>query len=136
MGLLVVVLVLGFTCVRLSDWQFHRFQERKDSNTVQRANLGAAPAPVGSLLSTTVDPTAATEWRPVTATGHFDAAHQLAVLYRTRNGNPGIDVVTPFVTGSGTAVLVDRGWMPSVANGNTALELLAPGFSGPVTLTG
>ncbi len=135
MGLLAVVVVLGFTCVRLSDWQFHRYYERKDSNTLVRDNLAAPPVRLGSLLTSTSEPSSDHEWRSVTATGHYDAAHQLAVLYRTKNGAPGIDVVTPFVTDAGTAVLVDRGWLPSPANGNLRQALPAPA-SGPVTMTG
>ena len=47
----LVVIVLGYTCVRLSQWQFHRYAERKDANSVIRTNLAAGPVPVDSLLS-------------------------------------------------------------------------------------
>lgn len=134
-GLLVVVVVLGLTCVRLSDWQFHRYQERRDSNSVQRANLGTDAIPVSSMLRTTVEPGADVEWRTVSATGRYDAEHQIAVLYRTRGGAPGVDVVTPFVTHSGAAVLVDRGWVSGPANGNLAQQLPPPA-AGQVTIEG
>jgi cytochrome oxidase assembly protein ShyY1 len=134
-GLLVVVVALGLTCARLSEWQFHRYQERKDSNTLQRSNLSAEPAPVSSVLSTTQEPGGDVEWRTVTATGHYDERHQIAVLYRTRGGAPGVDVVTPLVTDTGTAVLVDRGWISSPANGNVDQALPAP-VSGRVTILG
>lgn len=135
LALLLVVVVLGYTCVRLSQWQFHRYAERKDANSVIRTNLAADSVSVDSLLSTRAEPSSAVEWRSVRATGRYDAAHQIAVLYRTKDGRPGVDVVTPFVTGDGTAVLVDRGWVPSQANGNTTQRLPAPA-DGPVTLTG
>ncbi len=134
-GLLIVVVLLGFTCVKLSEWQFHRYQERRDSNTVERSNLAAEPAPVSALLSTTREPGSDLEWRRVTATGRYDARHQLAVLYRTRNGAPGVDVVTPFVTDRGTAVLVDRGWVSSPANGNIDQSLPEP-VAGRATISG
>jgi cytochrome oxidase assembly protein ShyY1 len=134
-GLFLVVVVLGVACVILSRWQFHRYQERKDTNSVVRTNLAASPVPVGSLLSTSTEPGSDVEWRSVTATGHYDAAHQIAVLYRARDGRPGIDVVTPLVTGAGPAVLVDRGWLPATANGNTRQHLPAPA-AGTVTLSG
>lgn len=134
-GLLLVVGVLGFACVRLSDWQFHRYQERHDTNQVVKDNLAAAPVPLASVLSTSADPTTDAEWRTVSATGHYDATRQLAVLYRTVNGSPGVDVVTPFVTSAGTAVLVDRGWMPTTGNGNLTIKLPQPA-AGPVTLSG
>jgi len=135
LGLLVVVVLLGLTCVRLSEWQFHRYQERKDSNALVRGNLAAEPAAVGDLMSTTGEPSSTAEWRTVTAHGHYDAARQLAVLYRTRQGSPGVDVVTPFVTDAGPAVLVDRGWVPAPSNGNITQTLPSPA-RGPVTLSG
>ncbi len=135
LSLLLVVVVLGFTCVRLSQWQFDRYQQRRDANALERANLAAAPVPLDKLLSTTTEPSSEVEWRTVTATGHYDAAHQVAVLYRTRQGSPGVDVVTPFVTDGGRAVLVDRGWVPAPSNGNIAQQLPPPA-GGPVTLSG
>lgn len=135
LGLLLVVVLLGFTCVRLSSWQFDRYQQRKDSNDLVRANLAAAPAPLRDLMSQPTEPSSEIEWRTVTASGSYDAAHQLAVLYRTREGSPGVDVVTPFVPDEGPAVLVDRGWVPAPANGNIAQTLPAPA-KGRVTLSG
>jgi cytochrome oxidase assembly protein ShyY1 len=134
-GLLIVVVVLGFTCVRLSEWQFHRYQERKDSNSQVRANLAAPAVPASAVMRTATGPGPDLEWRTVTATGHYDADHQIAVLYRTHNGAPGVDVVTPFVTAGGAAVLVDRGWVPTPANGNQTQDLPPP-VSGTATISG
>jgi cytochrome oxidase assembly protein ShyY1 len=135
LGLLLVVVVLGYTCVRLSEWQFHRYQERKDGNQLVRTNLAIPAAPIGPVLSTRGEPSSDDEWRLVRATGRYDAAHQIAVLYRTRGGRPGVEVLTPFRTSGGPAVLVDRGWIPTVGNGNTTQKLPAPA-TGTVTLTG
>lgn len=135
LGLLAVVIVLGFACVKLSEWQFHRYQERHDDNAVVRTAIAAPAVPVAQLLSRTAEPSSDTEYRTVTATGRYDADHQVAVLYRTRDGAPGIDVLTPLITRSGTAVLVDRGWMHSAANGNQ-VQQLPPPAAGTVTVTG
>lgn len=134
-GLFVVVVVLGYTCVRLSEWQFSRYRERHDSNSQVRTNIAAPPAPIASLLNRTTEPDTALEWRRVVTSGHYDASHQIAILYRTRSGNPGVNVVTPLVTSNGTAVLVDRGWIPTAANGNIDQHLPAP-TPGTVTVTG
>ena len=42
------------------------------------------------------------------------------VRYRTRDGRLGVDVVVPLVTPSGTALLVDRGWVETEPAGRTA----------------
>jgi len=56
---------------------------------------------------------AAWRYRPVVATGSFDAAHQILLDNRIHAGRPGYDVVTPLVLADGRAVLVDRGWVPA-----------------------
>jgi cytochrome oxidase assembly protein ShyY1 len=53
----------------------------------------------------------------------------------TRDGAPGVDVVTPLVLPDGTAVLVDRGWMPTDNTGARPDSIAAPP-SGAVTVTG
>jgi cytochrome oxidase assembly protein ShyY1 len=134
-ALFLVVIALGYTCTRLSEWQFHRYRERHDSNQIVRTNLGAKAEPVERLLNPRTEPTEQQQWRLVTARGHWDAAHQIAILYRTRSGNPGVNVVTPLVTSPGHAVLVDRGWIATAANGNETGHLPAPA-SGLVSISG
>lgn len=126
LGLLLAVLVVSVTCYELGRWQFHRYAERHDRNAVTKANLAAEPAPLVDLMSTDAPPSSTDEWRRVEVTGSYDADRQLAVLYRTRSGAPGIDVVTPLVTSSGAAVLVDRGWQQTAGNGNQVNDLPAP----------
>jgi len=135
LGLLLAVLVVSFSCYELGRWQFHRYAERHDSNARTSANLRAEPAPLDALMSTTAPPADSDQWRRVEVSGSYDADHQIAVLYRTRSGAPGIDVVTPLVTASGAAVLVDRGWLQTAGNGNQANALPAPPGS-TVTVTG
>lgn len=134
-GLLLLVVVLGITCVKLSQWQFHRYAERKASNTLVRDNLAAPIVPVSRLMSTHAEPSSEVEWRRVQATGHYDSAHQIALLYRTRGPSPGVDVLTPFITGSGAAVLIDRGWIPATGSGNVTPKMPSPA-SGTVTIRG
>ncbi|MGH3471975.1 MAG: SURF1 family cytochrome oxidase biogenesis protein [Nocardioidaceae bacterium] len=135
LGLLLVVIVLGVTCVELSKWQFHRYYERADSNQVTHNNLKAVPLPVDRVLSTRTEPGSNNEWRTITASGRYDPFRRVFVLYRTRGGQNGVDVVVPFVTASGTAVLVDRGWVRSGSNGNDLPAAPAPP-AGTIQITG
>lgn len=58
--------------------------------------------------------TAAARYRRVVLAGRFDYDHELVVSGRTRQGSPGVDLVTPMrVTGTDTAILVNRGWVYS-----------------------
>ncbi len=134
-SLLMAVCVVGFACVELGLWQFRRYHERHDTNLVTRDNLTADPVPVADVLDTSTPPTSDEQWRTGWATGHYDATHQLVVLYRTRDGAPGVDVVVPLVTASGSAVLVDRGWVATSGSGDLT-PAVPPPPSGTVTVTG
>jgi cytochrome oxidase assembly protein ShyY1 len=131
----VVVALMAWGAVQLGQWQFHRLEDRKHSNGVVATNLAAAPVPVSDVLSTRTGPAPDDEWKRVTAHGTWDDAHTLVLKYQTREGEAGVDVVTPLVTGDGTAVLVDRGWM-STENSGASRPDLPPAATGPVTVTG
>ena len=132
-GLAVVVLALG--CYRLGQWQFDRLHDREQRNGWTEGNLAADPVPVEEVLGIGEDVPADQEWRRVRATGEYDAAATVVVRYQTRDGAAGIDLVTPLVTESGTAVLVDRGWTATGNTGTVPTDLPAPP-AGTVTVVG
>ena len=132
-ALAVVVLALG--CYRLGQWQFDRLHDREQRNGWTRANLAADPVPVEDVLGVEQEVAADQEWRRVRATGQYDEAATVVVRYRTRDGRSGIDLVTPLVTSSGTAVLVDRGWTATGNTGTVPADLPAPP-GGTVTVVG
>jgi cytochrome oxidase assembly protein ShyY1 len=131
----LVVVLLAYATWWLGQWQFHRLADRKQSNAVIRTNEARDPAPVADVLAPGRPVDDADEWRVVTATGSYDVADTVVVRYRTRDGESGTDVVVPLVTGDGTALLVDRGWMPSDNRGTDPSDVPAPP-SGEVTVTG
>jgi cytochrome oxidase assembly protein ShyY1 len=135
LGFFLVVLVLAFLALRLGDWQFNRLHERRLENARITHNLRDSPVPATDVLAVGRGARANDEWRRVTASGTWDAPHTVVVRYRTRNEAAGVDVVTPLVTGTGAAVLVDRGWMAAENNGSRKPHLPAP-TSGTVTVTG
>jgi cytochrome oxidase assembly protein ShyY1 len=57
------------------------------------------------------------------------------VRYQTRDGAAGVDVVVPLVTASGTALLVDRGWL-AAENRGADVHDVPPPPAGQVTVTG
>jgi cytochrome oxidase assembly protein ShyY1 len=135
LGLLLVVLLVSFACVELGLWQFRRYTEAKTANAQITANLHSPATTVSHLMSASKPPAAAAEWRVVTARGRYDARHQIAVLYRTRNGSPGVDVVTPLRTTNGVGLVVDRGWLRTPGSVESPKSLPAPP-RGLVTVTG
>ena len=107
----LAVVFMAWGAVRLGEWQFHRLHDREQRNAWTERNLAAAPAPVGDVLSTDAPLSEDREYQRVRATGTYDPAGTFVVRYQTRDGDGGVDVVTPLRLDDGTAVLVDRGWM-------------------------
>ncbi|WP_248959854.1 SURF1 family cytochrome oxidase biogenesis protein [Sphaerisporangium perillae] len=131
--LLVLLLIPSF--LFLGRWQFGRYEERSTASDRATGNLAAAPVPLASLDRPGATVPDAVKYRTVTATGSFDAAHELLVRRRPQNGRPGFFVLTPLVTADGTAVIVNRGWVKMGPTADTPPEVPPPS-TGEVTVTG
>lgn len=119
-------IVVAAVCVRLGIWQIARLHEKEALNARLRAALAAAPGDLAAadraLARGGADALRFGRW---TARGRYDETRQFLLMGHARNGEPGVEVVTPLVPdsaaggaagsgASGPAVLVDRGWIPSV----------------------
>ena len=136
--LTLVFFVLIPVMYLLGMWQFHRYQQTNVGNQLISQNLSARPVPIGSLTRPGATVPGSERYRKVTATGHYDTAHQFVVRHRTDAAGDtiGYYVVTPLITADGDGVLVNRGW---VTAGNTTGDQYprVPGApSGTVTVTG
>jgi cytochrome oxidase assembly protein ShyY1 len=132
----LAVVALVYATWLLGGWQFHRLQSTRHGNDVIRTNEKAVPVPVGELLAPGRAVPDDDEWKRVTATGTYDAAHTITWRYRTdAHGVQGIDAVVPLVTADGTALLVDRGWIQSQDQDNNPVTIPTPP-SGTVTVVG
>lgn len=110
-GFAVFVIMLAAVCTRLGVWQMHKLELRLDRNDVITKHFTTEPVDLASALPTGEIVDRTNEWTRVSATGRYDLEHQVTVKFTTRDGAPGVDVVTPLVLSSGDAVLVDRGWI-------------------------
>lgn len=112
--LFVVACVVAF--VNLGFWQLRRLDERRAHNAEVIAAMAEAPAPLDELVPAGADATAAdvdaVRYRPTVVAGTYRAAEQVLVSNRTYEGAPGWWVLTPLVRADGTAVVVNRGWVP------------------------
>ena len=72
---------------------------------------------------------------PPSATGTYDPAHEVLLYGRSSvEGEPGDQVLTPLRLPDGTALVVDRGWIPIDEGVPVAGEAAAP--TGTVTVGG
>jgi cytochrome oxidase assembly protein ShyY1 len=143
LGAAALTLVASAVMVLLGNWQLHRYQERSAINARIDAADSATAVPLTSVL---VKPTAAGSlgsmpgkdraWTKVTVSGKYDAAHEIQARGRTVDGNVGFEIVTPLVLSDGTAVLVDRGWVPSRDGDAISPPVATPPPSGEVTVVG
>ncbi|WP_238165795.1 SURF1 family cytochrome oxidase biogenesis protein [Kribbella caucasensis] len=134
-GAALVILVLAGACVQLGRWQLHRLQEREARNEVTRSNLAAAPTPLAEIVGPDHVVGEQHDWRTAVVTGRYDATKQVVVRYRNVDDRPGFEIVTPLVMADGTAVLVDRGFLPR-QGGELAPASVPAVPSGDVTVTG
>jgi cytochrome oxidase assembly protein ShyY1 len=124
-GLALVALLIASLCLVAARWQWHRRAARLAHNALVTSHLHAAPVPPGDVARPGQPLAPAQEYTMVGASGTWDPAHQL--LARNHLGRAGYDVLTPFVTDSGAALLVDRGWIPLSQQGaGTAPDVPAP----------
>jgi surfeit locus 1 family protein len=94
--------------VRLGFWQLDRLAERRGLNDRLYARFAAPPVALDALPADTAE----ARYRRVVLAGTYDVAHEVALVSRTRNGSPGVNLVTPLRRpGTDTAVLVNRGWV-------------------------
>lgn len=133
---LAVAALFALACAFLGRWQWHRHEDKAaradrinshyDAKAVPLST--AMPAPAAGLPR-------AQEWTLVTATGRYAADKLMLVRNRPNNGVFGYEVVLPLKLANGTALLVDRGWIPNGRNATEPSSVPAtPG--GNVTATG
>ncbi len=97
---------------RLGLWQLDRAAQKSALQALLEAR-GQLPA-IDSLaaLAATAQAAQAQQHRPARLAGRWSAAHTVYLDNRPMNGHAGFYVLTPLVLGDGSAVLVQRGWMP------------------------
>jgi surfeit locus 1 family protein len=107
---ILLCLVAAVVCVRLGVWQLGRLGERRLRNEFVRARLNFPLVDLSALPGDT----ALVRFRRVQVSGTYDYAHEVVLTARSRNGSPGVNIVTPLrVADRDTAVLVNRGWVYS-----------------------
>jgi cytochrome oxidase assembly protein ShyY1 len=143
-GLGALMTLAAVVMVGLGFWQLDRYYYRVSINNRIDAATAAAPVPLGTVLAPPPsanpgavgpDAPASAAWTRVSVTGHYDEAHEVLARARTVNDDIGFEIVTPLVLDNGTAILIDRGWLPSPADG-VSPPVIPPAPTGSVTVDG
>lgn len=118
-------------CIRLGIWQLDRLEQRRAFNA-QVTSMRAMP--MLDLNAERVDDIEKMEWRAVTVRGEYDFGNQVAIRNQYYRDQYGYHLLTPLLS-NGTAVLVDRGWIPADGNSSPA-DWRKYDEPGVVTVTG
>ncbi len=112
----LLVIAGTLVCARLGIWQLDRLEQRRAFNTHYLDMVAMAP------LTLTGDQPGLTdqEYRRVTVTGQYDFENQVALRNQYHGDQYGYQLLTPLKLADGTAVIIERGWIP--AEGNAAPE--------------
>jgi cytochrome oxidase assembly protein ShyY1 len=130
------VLALVAAMVGAGFWQLDRLQQKKDRNarvearTAEPVAKAVDLAPPGAYADT-----ADLEYRRVTASGTYLDEQSVLVRSRSNEGSPGSWVLTPLQLADGTAVVVNRGWIPNIGDVHEVPDRYAAP-EGTVTVTG
>lgn len=143
LGWLAAALAVAVAMSLLGAWQLSRYQERAETNAridaadpdrpAALTTVLAAPGPGQSLGPAPADDAS---WTMVSVTGRYDPTHEILVRGRTVSGRVGYEVVTPLVRRDGSAVLVDRGWVPPAATGMVDRPAVPAVPAGEATVVG
>jgi surfeit locus 1 family protein len=100
--------VLAVIFASLGFWQLRRLAERRAQNAILSSRR--FDKPIG--LDEAARDTGAARFRRVRISGAYDYSREFALTLRTRNGSPGVDIITPVArAGTDTVILVNRGWI-------------------------
>ena len=88
----------------LGAWQLGRAEQKR--------SLAADFAGGGPAIEWRQLPPGAPRYQRVQVRGHYDPAHQFLLDNMSHESVAGLQVLTPFLLDDGSAVLVNRGWVP------------------------
>jgi surfeit locus 1 family protein len=108
-GVTIAALIAAAILIGLGVWQLQRLQWKLALIAEVSGHTTAAPISLDQALKTDAG---AMQYRRVALDGHFDNSKEAYVFTTGEGGEAVYHVLTPFLTGDGHTLLVDRGFIP------------------------
>jgi surfeit locus 1 family protein len=112
----LLVVAATLVLIRLGIWQLDRLEQRRAFNAKVESSRALPMLDLNQELPENIY---TMEWRPVQLVGEYDFENQIAVRNQYHGDQYGYHLLTP-LRSNGTAVLVDRGWIPADGNSTPA----------------
>jgi len=124
-ALTLLLLILIYLFIRLSNWQFDRYDQRVLRNESTNVALSLAPKKIDSVSQMSD----LKQWEKIELTGSYLSDQSKLVRKQYLENNLGFWVITPFKIQNGENILVNRGWIPigSSASSNQSIPLAPVG---------
>lgn len=135
LGALALATVFAAVCLGLGRWQYGRYVERSAAADLVSRHYTAEPVPLDSVLPAGAELARDAVWTRIRASGSYLPQEQLYVRNRPQNVVYGYEVLVPLRLDDGSALLVNRGWVPNAERADILPEV-PPAPTGPVEVTG
>jgi len=108
-GFTIAAIILTAILMGLGVWQLQRLTWKEALIATVNGHMAAAPVTLNQALAMSADDA---QYRKVALDGHFDNSREAYVFSTGAGGDPVYHVLTPFITGDGRTLMVDRGEIP------------------------
>jgi cytochrome oxidase assembly protein ShyY1 len=117
--------------IRLSDWQFDRYNQRIQNNEITTTALSSEPINLTDLSQVSD----LKDWQKVSIKGEFINSDAKLLRRQYLESSLGFWVITPLKLDNDQVILVNRGWIP-IAESSTSQQEIPSSQQGDVTIIG
>lgn len=130
-ALTAFLLIMIYLFIRLSDWQFDRYNTRIQNNEITTTALSSEPINLTDLSQVSD----LKDWQKVSIKGEFVNSDAKLLRRQYLESSLGFWVITPLKLDNDQVILVNRGWIP-IAESSTSQQEIPSSQQGDVTIIG
>ena len=130
-ALTAFLLIMIYLFIRLSDWQFDRYNQRIQNNEITTTALSSEPINLTDLSQVSD----LKDWQKVSIKGEFINSDAKLLRRQYLESSLGFWVITPLKLDNDQVILVNRGWIP-IAESSTSQQEIPSSQQGDVTIIG
>ena len=130
-ALTAFLLIMIYLFIRLSDWQFDRYNQRIQNNEITTTALSSEPINLTDLSQVSD----LKDWQKVSIKGEFMNSDAKLLRRQYLESSLGFWVITPLKLDNDQVILVNRGWIP-IAESSTSQQEIPSSQQGDVTIIG